>query len=212
MKTILFPSSYFDIKSVDESLKYEYDTVVETGMFDVVLFSYDKFLNDGKLVLSNSVPKKCQAIYRGWMMKQNQYENFYNQLLQQNIELITNPYQYSLFHIFPNIYPKLEQDTAKMLIYSNEQKPNFKEIKSVFDKFIIKDFVKSVKGTDFPKYFENSITENEFEKYMQIFMKYRGDLYTGGICVKEYLSLKHYGTSTNEYRVFYANHHIVSIS
>lgn len=47
---------------------------------------------------------------------------------------------------------------------------------------------------------------------MQIFMKYRGDLYTGGICVKEYLSLKHYGTSTNEYRVFYANHHIVSIS
>ena len=35
---------------------------------------------------------------------------------------------------------------------------------------------------------------------------YRGGLLTGGICIKEFLSLKRYGDKTNEFRVFYINH------
>lgn len=34
----------------------------------------------------------------------------------------------------------------------------------------------------------------------------------GGICIKEYLNLKQYGDRTNEYRVFYINHEIATIS
>lgn len=40
---------------------------------------------------------------------------------------------------------------------------------------------------------------------MEKFYKYRGDLYTGGICIKEYLDLKKYSGKTNGYRVFFAN-------
>lgn len=47
---------------------------------------------------------------------------------------------------------------------------------------------------------------------MEIFYKYRGDLLTGGVCIKEYLELKRYGDKTNEVRVFYADHQILSIS
>lgn len=47
---------------------------------------------------------------------------------------------------------------------------------------------------------------------MQIFYKYRGDLLTGGICIKEYLDLKHYDGKTNEFRVFYVNHENISLS
>ena len=35
---------------------------------------------------------------------------------------------------------------------------------------------------------------------------------TGGICVKEFLPLKFYGERTNEYRVFYINQKIATIS
>ena len=35
---ILFPSSYFSIKKVDEDLQGEYEAVMGTGLFDVVLF------------------------------------------------------------------------------------------------------------------------------------------------------------------------------
>ena len=44
-----------------------------------------------------------------------------------------------------------------------------------------------------------------------MFYKYRGNLLTGGICIKEFLNLKRYGGKTNEYRVFYINHEIATI-
>lgn len=47
---------------------------------------------------------------------------------------------------------------------------------------------------------------------MQKFYELRGSLYTGGICIKEYLSLKRYGERTNEYWVFYINGEIATIS
>ena len=54
--TIVFPSSYFSIHKVDEDLQAEYDAVIDTGLFDVVLFSYDKWFNEGALV---RIPPKC---------------------------------------------------------------------------------------------------------------------------------------------------------
>ena len=47
---------------------------------------------------------------------------------------------------------------------------------------------------------------------MEVFYKYRGNLLTGGICIKEYLNLKHYSNHTNEYRVFYVKNKIATIT
>lgn len=47
---------------------------------------------------------------------------------------------------------------------------------------------------------------------MEVFYQYRGDLFTGGICIKEFLALKHYETKTNEYRVYYINYEIATVS
>ena len=77
---------------------------------------------------------------------------------------------------------------------------------------MVKDSVKSVKGTEFPVFFDNTVTQAEFDKWMEVFYKYRGDLITGGICIKEYLDLKRYDGITNEFRVFYANGQVISVS
>ena len=57
-----------------------------------------------------------------------------------------------------------------------------------------------------------TIDQDAFNQWMEVFYQYRGDLLTGGICIKEYLDLKKYGDSTNEYRVFYISHQIASVS
>ena len=54
---------------------------------------------------------------------------------------------------------------------------------------------KSVKGTDFPKYFDSTVAQDELNRWMEVFYKYRGSLLTGGLCVKEYLDLKRYGNN-----------------
>ena len=101
INTLLFPSSYFSIRNVDEDLKAEYDAATETGLFDIILFSYDKWFNEGKLVLEHPVSESCTAIYRGWMMKPEIYAEFYGQLSEKGITLITDPSEYEHFHIFP---------------------------------------------------------------------------------------------------------------
>ena len=209
---ILFPASFFSIKKVDEDLQKEYDAVIKTGLFDVILFGYDKWINEGVLTLNKKPEKMQKTIMRGWMMKPEIYKKFYDNLLLNNIELITTPKEYEQMHVFPNVYNQFGNDTASIKIYPFHEQIDVNELKSNFSRFMVKDFVKSVKGTEFPKYFNNSITQEEFDKYMKIFYKYRGDLLTGGICIKEYLDLKFYNDKTNEYRVFYLKNEIVSIS
>ena len=81
---ILFPSSFFRITKVDEDLQQEYDAVMATGLFDVALFSYDKWFNEGILTVKDAPDKEQLAVYRGWMMKPEQYEQFYALLLNKN--------------------------------------------------------------------------------------------------------------------------------
>lgn len=209
---ILFPSSFFHSKKVDEDLQSEYDAVERTGLYKTIIFGYEKWFNEGKLILSEKPETLMNAAYRGWMMKPEQYKQFYEELLARNIKLITSPDEYQLFHVFPNIYPLVEEDTAKMFIYPKGTTVPIDEIKDNFSKFMVKDYVKSVKGTEFPKYFDHTITQQEFNKWMEVFYQYRGDLFTGGICIKEFLALKHYETKTNEYRVYYINHEIATVS
>lgn len=212
IKMILFPSDFFDIEKVDPDLQKEYDAIVATGKYDVAIFGYDKWFNEGNLIVKSAPKEETLAIYRGWMMKPEQYDAFYTHLLDKNIRLITEPENYRLMHIFPNIYEAVKEDTAKMEIFPLYASIDVEALKREFSRFMVKDYVKSVKGTEFPKYFDQSITQEDFDKWMEIFYKYRGELLTGGICIKEYLNLKRYGKHTNEYRVFYINHEVATVS
>ena len=60
---ILFPSSYFDIKIVDEDLQKEYEAVISTGLFQVALFGYDQWFNDNKLVVTGAPESEHLAVY-----------------------------------------------------------------------------------------------------------------------------------------------------
>jgi len=212
VNTILFPSSFFDVHKVDEDLQTEYDAVQNTGLFDIVLFGYEKWFHQEKLVLTKEPAKTVNAVYRGWMMKPDLYEKFYDQLKEHGICLVTEPEMYTNMHVFPNVYKLVEDDTARMKVYPLHEKIDVERVKQEFPRFMVKDYVKSVKGTKFPKYFDHSVDQNSFNRWMEVFYQYRGDLLTGGICIKEFLDLKQYGDRTNEFRVFYINHEIATIS
>lgn len=212
INTILFPSSFFGIKKVDEDLQAEYDAVVKTGLFDVIIFGYEDWFSKGIITLSKIPKEHTVAIHRGWMMKPEQYAQFYNRLLDNSIELVTSPEDYAAMHVFPNVYELVKEDTAKMMVFPLHEELPCDVLHREFSRFMIKDYVKSVKGTDFPKYFESFVEQKELNRWMEVFYKYRANLLTGGICVKEYLDLKRYGNKVNEFRVFYINHMVATVS
>ena len=208
---ILFPSSFFDTRKVDEDLQKEYEAVLSTGLFQIALFGYDQWFNDNRLVVTEVPESEHLAVYRGWMMQPEQYEQFYQRLLHKNIRLVTEPEHYQLMHIFPNVYESVKDDTVRMELFPLHSQIDVEYLKKRFQRFMVKDYVKSVKGTEFPRFFDQSITQADFDRWMEVFYKYRGDLLTGGICIKEFVDLKYYGERTNEYRVFYINHEIATV-
>ena len=58
MKTLLFPSSYFNVNKVDEDLQAEYEAAVNTGLFEIILFGYDQWFREGRLVLTPRLRKR----------------------------------------------------------------------------------------------------------------------------------------------------------
>ena len=208
---LIFPSSYFSDKQVDEMMQPEYEAAKSTGLFELVLFSYEKWFHDSRLKLEREFDSPVRAIYRGWMMHPEQYADFYQRLAEHNLLLITPPEAYTLMHIFPNVYPLMQNDTPKMLTFCDGDSIDLAEIKKHFRRFMVKDYVKSVKETTFPRFFDHEITQAQFDLRIQEFKELRGSLFTGGICIKEYLSLKQYDGHSNEYRVFYMNHMIGTV-
>ena len=211
VSTILFPSSFYDLSKVDEDMQQEYDAALDTGLFEVVLFSYDDWFNHEILKLSENPQLEINAVYRGWMMQPEQYQAFYTELLKKNICLVTDPDMYSRLHIFPNVYQDLSGDTARIMTFPLHAEIDIEKVKQVFPRFMVKDYVKSVKGTEFPVYFTRNTTQSEFDHWMEVFYDYRGSLLTGGICIKEYLDLKKYDGKTNEFRVYYIKNQIASV-
>ncbi len=211
---VLFPSSYFSKTNVDEEFALEYRSAAENGMFETILFDQMKWFDEGRLCLTGG--RECRALYRGWMMKPEEYSRFYEALGQRGVRLITTPEAYERFHIFPNIYGAFSEDTPKMITVPHGGScdlvdlVDLAQIKAQLGRFMVKDYVKSVKGTDFPRYFSEDITEEEFGRQLEIFYKYRGSLLTGGLCFKQYVELMKYGGYTNEWRVFYLFGNVLS--
>ena len=208
--TILFPGNYMDYRVIDDMFRDEYRAVEETGLFDVILFNYDEWLSGGRLRLALAESITGKVIYRGWMLKPEEYGKLCILLRSHGLLLLTEPSEYANLHLFPRVYPFVINDTARTIMFP-DGKVNVEAVKEQFRRFMVKDFVKSVKGTEFPVFFDRDITQETFDEWMKVFYKYRGNLLTGGICIKEYLDLKCYGDRTNEFRVFYANHQAISI-
>ena len=207
---VIFPCEINSLNAVDSFFHEEWNAAA--NFFQIIFFDYDEFVENNILRLNKQFKEDTTCIYRGWMMKPGQYENFYNRLKERKLNLVTKPESYSLMHLFPNVYPYIKNDTPGILVYPDNAEIDLNEIKKRFQRFMVKDFVKSEKGTEFPPFFSADISEKDFNHWLEVFREYRGKLFTGGICIKEYIDLTKYNGSTNEWRAFYIGNVVVSLN
>ena len=208
---ILFPSDYFDVKQIDPDYVAEYDAVCKIPEFKTVLFNYDEFVSDGKIKLYPKGYYSSDCIYRGWMLTPEQYKSLYGFLFNKGITLINSPEEYNACHLFPNVRATLGLYTPRSLYFDNPVDIDWDLVNRTFSRFLVKDYVKSVKGFKFPDYFETPVNHEELNGRIAEFVELRGGLFTGGIVLKEYVDLKKYDGATNEYRAFYLFGQLLSL-
>ena len=208
---ILFTSDYFNAKNVDPAYSAEYEVVCQIPEFKAALFNYDGFVSGEPLKI---YPKDCytgDCIYRGWMLAPEQYKALYDYLRSNDMFLINTPDEYNACHLFPTARSYLGSDTPESLCYKNGETIYWDIVNKTFNKFMIKDYVKSVKETNFPVFFETPVKAKEMRERISEFIELRGELFTGGIVLKEYVDLKKYGDKTNEYRAFFLDNQLLSL-
>lgn len=213
---LIYPCEFGKLNKVDIDYTFEKAIADKNGIRNY-LFNYDEYitLDKGlKLNKEDKEPEEINAVYRGWMLNAEQYDKLYNDLVDKyNIRLVNTPEEYEHAPYFNNAYYKLADYTPKVAIFNKDEvcEIDWDEIKGYFKRFIIKDFVKSVKGWEFPEYFDCTYTNEQLSKYLNKFIELRGDLYTGGIIFKEYVELDRTNGNTHEFRAFYKNGRIVAL-
>lgn len=209
--SVLYPTGFGSTK-VEPDYEFESDIAKKLSI-PSALFNYDEFLMGDKLRLFGNLDeiKGSIVIYRGWMMNPAEYQKLYDILEKSGIKLINSPAEYCNCHMFPYTYARLKDYTPKTLSFKEGDTIDWNRVRTEFDRFIVKDFVKSVKGFGFPEYLTNDMSDEKLDEHISKFKQLRGDLYTGGIVLKQYMELDKVNNHTHEFRAFYMNGQLLTV-
>lgn len=207
IELVIYPSKYNSINCIDEDYSIEEKYAKKHNLM-TSYFNFDDFTTFNKKLkvsIEEAFTEPVLAVYRGWMMSVEDYTRFYNELKAlYNIELITTPEQYENTHYFIKSYDKIKEHTPKTIWFSDNETIDWDKVRhELGEKFIVKDYVKSVKGFDFPEYLESNMSNEELDNYINKFREIRGNLFAGGIVLKQYVELDIKNGHTHEFRAFY---------
>ena len=219
---ILFCDNPFDNKTVDLDYQDEFSAAVKND-FKIHLFSFENLTHDNDAESATKKIKKSdnvqQIIYRGWMLKPNQYALLYNALSTKNYRLINSPTEYKNCHYLPDSYRFICGHTPKTIwLTVNNQQVNYEQVFSEIEVFgnsslIVKDFVKSQKHYWDTACFVPSATEKQKVKsVISKFMELQNKDFNEGLVIREFIELKDLTIHPKsgmplkqEYRLFFLN-------
>lgn len=211
---VLFPADYFEKGAPDGSMRVEYESACAKKRLDVRLFDLELFEERGQLSLDHPfLDEALPLVYRGWMMKPERYEVFFAVLREKGLCPMTSPDAYEEFHMFPLAYMRNDvlKAHAPRLVAFPGHRADAGVINRAFKEFMVKDYVKSVKGTRFPVSFRTPVSQERMDEIVEEFVRLRGDLFTAGIVCKEYVDLARCGGTTNEWRAFYLGGKLLNV-
>jgi len=208
----LLPSEPLNTSKVDSDFKNEWEALTKMD-FKVFLYDHDQFVRYRQLISNIDFSQSGQIILRSWMLKESEYQELHSILHRNKIQLINTTEQYLNCHYYPNVYKHIK-DLSPNSIWFDEIDPSIVDIcrKHLDSDIIIKDYVKSEKGDDEIFLLSKSLNATEFFERVQKFKESRGSLFNKGIVFKQYVSLRKYGTKTNEWRVFVYEGKVISVS
>lgn len=222
---VIFCDSGFSPKEVDYMYADEFESAKE-NQISVSLISFEEVKKgniESAIKRVKESEEKTIGVYRGWMLKPNQYQKFYDGLLQKNIELINNPTQYKLCHYLPESYELIKDYTPKSTFKSLNRKFDINEFKDELSVFgnkpiVIKDYVKSQKHYwKEACYIPDASNSEQVNSVVNKFIELQDVDFNEGLVFREFIDLEeltnHSASGmplTKEFRIFVRNNEVMS--
>lgn len=207
---VIFPCNPLNTNEFDPDFLNEYNSAITLG-FNVVFYNHDALVKAEPFVNLEKRQNNITTIFRGYMLKEAQYHSLYTRLLDLGYKLINNVEQYKNCHYFPKSYELVKEFSNEIWFSEDIDNEWIKSISELNTNLIIKDYVKSEKGTDL-FLIESPITREDLKAKILAFTEQRGNLFNKGIQFKRFEELKQYDGVINEWRFFILNGKLISMS
>lgn len=201
---IVFPSEPFAPRRPDPDFGGQVEAARNAG-FEVVLVDTDE------MKVRPDQPQG-EAVYRGWMLPPERYQQLVELLQARGVELLTDPKAYRYCHHLPEWYEDFRAHTPESLWFDSAQMDSEK-VASHFGaaSLVVKDYVKSAKhywneACFIPRADDLAALQAVVERFLEI----RSDSLEGGLVFRRFLELQAIGNHaksgmplTLEYRLFF---------
>lgn len=196
MVTYFFPSDPLNPRRADEHFHDEAAAARDLG-HAVVLVDHDALCRaDGaaeavrRLALHGSA---TNAVYRGWMLRSDQYAAFEAALADRDVTLRTNAHQYQRAHELPGWYEALASVTPTSVWTRGSSPDDFRaccrELGS--GPAVLRDYTKSMKHYWHEAAFIPDVADADAAwRIAQRFLELRDDSFVGGFVVRRFETLR----------------------
>ncbi len=192
---LLLPSDPLHPRRADEHFRDEATAARDLG-HDVVLVDHDALCRvDGaaeavaRLALQGSAK---DAVYRGWMLRSDQYATFEAALAERGVTLRTNAQQYQRAHELPGWYEALEPVTPESVWTRGASPDDFRACCRQLGSgpAVLRDYSKSMKHHWNEAAFIADVADTDAAwRIAQRFLELRDDSFVGGFVVRRFESL-----------------------
>ncbi|GBG94838.1 hypothetical protein LFYK43_12970 [Ligilactobacillus salitolerans] len=212
--TILFPADPLDRQRVDPD--YAAERRAAKAYFQTAIIDLDTLIEKGKVTITDFLGKLGQVIYRGWMLRPEQYKCLADGIGARGGAMITDFAAYTAAHLLPNWADHPHTLTARWTTKLDD-----KSLLNLLGKFngpvTVKDFVKSRKNEwDSAFFIPDTRDQEKALAVIHNFIERQGDFLVGGVVLRDFVQFKKIGYFHSEpiyeeYRVYYWRNKLFSI-
>jgi hypothetical protein len=175
---LLYPSDPLRRNKPDEVYREEYEAARDLSLA-VSLFHFEEFLA-GTYRARPSISSGQIVLYRGWMLKPEQYRGLHGEIELSGASLLTSPEQYERCHYLPKWYSQLQEFTPETQFFqeSEDIKAKLRELR--WSGCFLKDYVKSLS-------IQGGSMVRDLAKVSDVIARmksYRGEI-EGGLCARQ---------------------------
>ncbi|HVB22895.1 MAG TPA: ATP-grasp domain-containing protein [Ktedonobacteraceae bacterium] len=222
---IIYCADPWDKRHPDPAYETEVVAAKEAGLAYSVV-DFDILVSEENMVKAvrrvEPSPEPTLAIYRGWMLRPEVYQQLYDVLASKQLYLINTPDAYKHCHYLPASYAVIEGHTPASVWLKTGAGVSFDTIIELLKPFgnkpmIVKDFVKSRKHEWFEAcYIPSASDKQAVERIVQRFTELQGEDLNEGLVFREFVNFEQLTTHsksgmplTKEFRLFFLDGELI---
>lgn len=196
---IIYPDDYSNSGKPDETFAQEYFCARDNGIHCLLLSS--EMAAMGKYQFSSSFKSGIPVIWRGWMLKMDEYKQLHDAVNIRGGEMLESPEEYIRNHHIVGWYDQCKRYTPDTILTTDDNDFDALTAKLQWPAYFVKDYVKSLTTS------RGSIAKNakEIKEIIQLIAHFRGEI-EGGVCLRYFENI----LAHTERRYFVLNKQVFS--